>query len=869
MKSVYMLPALSFAVRDTTNAILQVITRLAKTLPAHGWQLTEDPQEADIVAGHAGMTDGKYPVDIAHVHGLMPTAKQPSPTDHAINAHVIHNIRCAQHVTVPSEWVADILRRDMHINPHVVGWAIDYDEWEPGENAGYVLWNKTRDTGVCDPSPLLELAKRLPEQSFVTTFGSGPANVQTIGRQPFATMQGYIRNAGVYLATTRETFGIGTLEAMACGVPVLGYDWAGTADLIRHGETGYLAKPGNIDDLLNGLQYCLTHRDRLGANGRAFAKPFTWDRVALQFARIYDMAAEPHEGPLVSVVIPVFNYGRYVDEAIRSVQAQETSFDVEIIVVDDHSTDNSIEVARQAIDFSGHVLQTAVNSGPAVARNIGIQVAQGRYICALDADDRLGDTHYLQTMVDALEADRTLGIAYSSLQPIDAAGNTLKPSMWPDGFDFEQQLTGKNQIPTCCVYRKTAWERAGGYRSNVVPAEDADLWLRMGLAGFNARHVTTAPMFHYRIHQQSLTSDIRSQHKVEPQWAHQHRRALTNRPFASMGKSVAYPVHDYDQPEVSVIIPVGPGHERYLPEALDSVEGQTFWNWECIVVFDSDYDIAPDELTGYPWAKFHWNTGPKHGAGAARNVGIQAARGKYLAFLDADDLWRAEYLEHTLKTFRSSGRYVYTDWIAVREGEVKTHTTPEFTPEAFFRQPAIHTVSVLIPRADVLAVGGFDEDLPSWEDADFFMKLVSNGYCGKRLNEPLLIYRYQTGSRREDALKIEDQLKATLRQRYSKQVERGDMSDCGCGSGARINKLPAEPVEGDMVRVQYYGEGVPAAAAPLRGFVTQQMYGRRKAQDVFMVWKQDYEAMRDVLHPFYDFDVPDMERPSLAGMVGS
>lgn len=298
MRSVYMLPTLETARQNTTNSICQIVVQLAKHLPAHGYTLTDDPTKADLVAGHAGQMGEDARVDVAHCHGLYPSAHRGAGKIwDAINANVITALRTAREITVPSEWVADILRRDMGISPHVIGWAIEPSEWHAGENGGYVLWAKTRHDMVCDPTPLLKLAELRPDMQFVTTFGRGGANVKTTGVMSFQDMKGYVQNAAVYLATTRETWGIGTLEAKICGVPILGFDWCATSDLVRHGVDGYLVQPHDYDGLAEGLDYCLKYRDLLGKNARDHSGRFTWDKTAKSFADVYDKVLTQTERP--------------------------------------------------------------------------------------------------------------------------------------------------------------------------------------------------------------------------------------------------------------------------------------------------------------------------------------------------------------------------------------------------------------------------------------------------------------------------------------------------------------------------------------------------------------------------------------------
>lgn len=858
MLKAYMMPTPSEASNDTSNSINSIVLHLRDHLPTFGVELVENRAIADLVIANAGQSDGVTVPDVSMCHGVYPTAgggaNETPGWWYAANAHVISNLLHAKRITVPSEWVADILRRDLHVNPDVIGWAIDFDEWEPGENQNYVLWAKTRPDRVCDPTPLNELAKRVGNQQFVTTFGNQASNVRIIGRQPFDQMKPFIRNAGVMLCNVKETFGVATLEAMACGVPILGFNWGGTADLVKHGVNGFLCSPGDIDGLREGLDYCLKYRDVLGANGREMARQYTWDSVAEKFARLYQEVLIPHEGPKVSVVIPCHNYEQYVGQAIDSVKSQVATFPVEIIVVLDRCTDNSESVVLEHLcDYPHADIATVDFGNPADTRNRGIEMASGEFICALDADDMLGDPRYLQILVDELVADRSLGLVFTGLRTMDKDGNLGNPSQWPSGYDFELQCTRRNQVPTCNVFRKEAWIRGGGYRRRYCPAEDAELWLRMGIVGYRMKQVTTEPWFVYRLHGDSLSSTIRTGERPEPDWI-LDKPWLANgqRPFAADGRvpNHSWPVRNYDQPRVSFIIPCTFKHRTLLQDALDSVESQTIRDWECIVVNDSDQPLC---LPGYPWVRIV-NT-DKRGAGHARNLGIAAAKAPLISFLDADDSLSPRFLDLTLRAYARTGRYVYTDWVSLSlTGVMEPHETPDFEPGLVFHQTSIHAINVLIAKADVLQVGGFDEDMAAWEDVDLFMKLAVAGVCGIRVADKLVMYRYQTGSLREHGETIKQELLTLLRTRYKDYIE--DKAVCGCTEPKKrkqgIDDQAGKTGQDEMIRIEYNGPEVPTGQHNVIGIITKQNYGRRKAGDVFYVFKKDQAAATDRFIPIQD-----------------
>lgn len=861
MLRLYMSPTPSEAATDDSNSINQITIRLQKALPAHGVELTENLNEADLTAYHAGQSDRKR-CDVAMMHGLYPTAYASITTGWhwGANQRVTTNLMNAKAITVPSQWVADILRRDLHVDPHVIGWAIDPADWEPTRNEGYILFNKTRVDGVCSPEPMIKLAALSPEYKFLSTFGEGTPNIRTTGRVVFEEMKRMVQGASVYLGLVKETFGIGTLEAMACGIPVLGFRHGATPDIVQHGVTGFLAAPGDYAALREGLDYCMKYRDILGENARIAALQYTWDRVAEQFAAVYRGVMAEHVGAKVAVVIPCHNYGHYVEQTLNSICDQQTSFPYEVIVVNDGSTDNTplvLERAKRNWIESGNPNCIQIihqeNTGVAEARNRGIRASSAPYICCIDADDVLLDSRYLQTLSDALDADNRLGMAFTGLRVMNAEGQLGGVNAWPNGYDYDRQTARHNQVPTCCLYRKEAWARAGGYRKKYTPAEDAELWLRIGALGFTGKQVTTEAWFGYRLHGNSLSSTVRTGGKAEPDWiGDKPWIANGQRPFASDGTTrMGWPVRNYDQPKVSVIIPVSAYHVNKWREAVDSVEAQTELYWECIVVNDSGTEL---DMMGMPFVRVV-ECG-KHNAAAARNAGIRAATAPFITFLDADDVFDPTFLEKTLRQYAIYGKYVYTDWYSLNKaGDLEYHKTPEFDPVKVFRQTSIHSINILIPKADLLSVGLFDETMNSWEDTHLFMKLAAAGICGQRLAEPLITYRYTSGQLRERGEAIKGELLKRLRTEFAEEMKK-DVIMC-CGQEPKVkpvviaNPLEGSPTDG-MVRILYDG---PKAGHEVIGLATKTNYRYRQAGATFYVYIADQQMEPDKFQAIAEINI--------------
>ena len=782
----------------------RVIIAQAKYLPAFGVQFVNDPNRADLVVCHISRPENFPRVDILQTHGLYWHDLRHNPYlgwHNTINRAIIQTAREALAVVVPSDWVAMPWRRDMRLQPWVIGHGIDLEEWKPGgENLGYIFWGKNRNSDSCDPVPAYELAKR--GLDVISTFlppneNEIPTNLRVTGLLSAGQMHTTVACADVYLATTMETFGIGTLEALACGIPVLGYDWGGTRDIVRHGVDGFLVDPGDYDGLIAGYEWIRKHRADLSANAIARAKEFTWEKAAEKYAALFQSVLEMRKKETrgVSVVVPCYNYGRYISDAVASLQAQIFPPE-EIIIVDDCSEDDSREVIQKLAESDSRIIPIfhQVNCGVAASRNDGIARATQPFIVCLDADDML-KPEYLEICSRELHADRALGVVYTSLEMLGESGARGYTS-WPPEFDWNvmTQVTTPpaNCIPSAAMFRKAMWERAGGYQQVHAPGEDTEFWVRGLSVGFNARKVSNDTLFVYRTHANSASRTKTYQpidhwhpwmrDKIYPMGAPDQRKPVIN---------------SYAMPLVSVIIPVGPGHDKYLPAALDSLLGQTFRNWEVIAIDDTGgKGIADWIFDVYPFVRWtgtrenHAAPMKSFGAGAARNIGLEIARAPLCLFLDADDYLDPEALKKMIVQFaESDGRYVYTDWVSFEEEgthaffQLDDYAASEWVSRLVSGRGGLNAVTVLMATADARRMG-FDEKLPAFEDSDFFAKCAVNGIHGVRLAEPLFYYRTYSGQRRLNGQKNMEDLVKIFHKRYEPYLKgEKKMTPC-CGGSA-------------------------------------------------------------------------------------
>lgn len=767
------------------NGIGRIVAAQYKYLPDFGIDLVP-PQAADVIAVHTQQNNLPR-VDVLHCHGLYwtgdPGSGEYSSWHSTANERVIQAARRAGVITVPSDWVAEPFRRDMRINPVVLGHGIDRGEWKPKENKGYVLWNKNRDRDVCDPTPPALLAQAGVQ--VVTTFAPENVNSPTlhvIGPTTHDKMREIVQHADIYLATVKETWGIATAEALASGVPVLGYAWGGTADLVRHKQTGYLVEPGDIEGLIEGVQWIRENRIDLSRNALEWADRWDWPNVMQEYAFIYKNVQGPTQ-PKVSIVIPCHNYGRYLHEAVGSAMAQEIT--CEVIVVDDASTDNSASVARKLQEHYGEnrlkVIALEENMGVAFARNKGIHESTGDLIICLDADDQL-DEEYVARLLPAFEANPDLGIAYTGITLMDTNGANRQISHWPPEFSWEgltyPHVPPANCIPSAAMFRKKMWERVGGYRQDYAPGEDVEFWVRGLSTGWTCQQVTDKPLYIYRVHPQGA-------HRTKPYVAiDPYMPWMRDKqfPMAAPAKEVP-PVRSYSQPQVSVIIPVGPGHEMFVSRAIESVLGQNFRNWELIVVWDSEEDYR-EYLEPYPFLKIV--LAGESGAGKARNLGLDRAKAPLCMFLDADDYLAPKAISRMLEVFATKGgRYVYTSYFQETQNGARVMDVPHFDPAALLNNPQFG-VTVLMGTVEARRLR-FDENLPVLEDWDFFMRAAIDGILGVYLPEAL----YVVSSNGNRTRHLTDDLLSEVRGRYTEYAKGEKTMAACCGGSSAANVLLA------------------------------------------------------------------------------
>lgn len=234
-------------------------------------------------------------------------------------------------------------------------------------------------------------------------------------------------------------------------------------------------------------------------------------------ASAYNPAMSSDTPGLTSFVIPCYNHGRFVGDAVRSCMLQVDG-PVEVIVVDDGSDDGTTPQACDATEGRGARIIHQPNAGLPAARNAGAGLAKGKHLVFLDADDWV-EPAFTSRLAVALRRDAGASHAYCQERLTDLGNNVI----WrvPEWDPLTLLVT--NLHPVTCLIRRDRFEAVGGFDETMTEGyEDWDLWLRFAERGWRGVR-WPEPLFNWRRHsRQTMIDDAVARHDVL------YRRLLEN-----------------------------------------------------------------------------------------------------------------------------------------------------------------------------------------------------------------------------------------------------------------------------------------------------------------------------------------------------
>ena len=321
------------------------------------------------------------------------------------------------------------------------------------------------------------------DKEYIDELASYLGIYQRLSFVPARAIEHTILSSSLVALPSRFDAGLYELSlAIGSGVPVIATDLGARSELISQTATATL--PTTLPaTLLPGANTALL----TGALG------LMMNTVLPKYRPSYNAPGD-QKPPKLSVIVPCYNYGRFLRQSVGSILAQ-TFQDLEIIVVNDGSTDDSAVVADAlARDYGIRVIHQANSGQPAIARNRGFEASRGEYVISLDADDLFGPD-MLGRLVAALDDNPSVDVAYGEGIFFNDQGKVWRETTGE--FSLEK-LKDVNQLFYCGMYRRRVFESCGGYNLNVRGYEDWDFWIGAAKLGFRGIKVPEA-LLYYRV----------------------------------------------------------------------------------------------------------------------------------------------------------------------------------------------------------------------------------------------------------------------------------------------------------------------------------------------------------------------------------
>lgn len=241
---------------------------------------------------------------------------------------------------------------------------------------------------------------------------------------------------------------------------------------------------------------------------------------------------------LVSIIMPLYNSGKFIEQSIKSVLTQ-TYKDWELIIIDDCSSDNSNDIVKKYIKKDNRIkfIKLDKNSGASIARNEGIKIAKGRYITFLDSDD-LWLPHKLEIQINFM-IDNDLAFTYSSYKLINENGENIGE------FITKPEITYNSMLKTCNVGCLTAMYDAGKlgkiYMPNIKKREDYATWIKI-LQDIKFAKGISQTLAIYRVYNKSVSANKLEMSKY--QWNF-YRQELKLNLISSMYYFINYAIYGF------------------------------------------------------------------------------------------------------------------------------------------------------------------------------------------------------------------------------------------------------------------------------------------------------------------------------------
>jgi chondroitin synthase len=412
--------------------------------------------------------------------------------------------------------------------------------------------------------------------------------------------------------------------------------------------------------------------------GKAVTRPMLLDKVP-SYYRAYDPEAHPTV-PLVSVYIPAYNASTTIESSIQSALRQ-TYADLEIVVCDDGSTDDTLEILHRLYGDHPKVrILHQPNAGIGAASNAAIAAARGTFIVQLDSDDLL-EADAVETLLSYIENERELGCVYGRHYMFSGDISNRREAWFQEGFSRSRLLHGMIVHPPR-MFRKRDWSRVNGFDEALSNAVDYDFFLRLS----NITTILSVEdlLYNYRIHDTSTSVrqrgvqtentkrvqrkyleasglgswDLRRDHRF------QSERAITffEKPAGHEQTS--------DAVDVSIVM-ITRNRSHLIGDAIRSCLLQTVQSFELLVVDDGSEDDTEETVKSFGDQRIRYVRQEHLGIPSARNRGVLESKGEWVVIMDDDDLMLPNRLEDHLAAVGDDVSGSFGGWIDIDEKSIE------------------------------------------------------------------------------------------------------------------------------------------------------------------------------------------------------
>ena len=416
---------------------------------------------------------------------------------------------------------------------------------------------------------------------------------------------------------------------------------------------------------------------------------------------------------MISVVIPAFNAARHIAEALAGIDSQGID-DLEILVVDDHSNDETAAIARRHPKV--RLFELTDRTGPAAARNRGILESKGSLVALLDADD-YWEPQKLKIQMKRLQQQADLIAISGRTRVFTETGEPLP--LLP--YENEEHDIAMMLVGTLLV-RRELFDRIGLFDESLKVEDDTDFFMRL-LESKEGFLVLRDRVLNYRQHETNLTRGMDLGRETLPKvFVRQVRRIRANSEIKVRHWSH---LDELYSPLISVVVPAY-NAGRYLARAIESILAQSLQAHEVIVVDDGSTDdtVAVAQSFG---DRVKVIAQPNQGAPAARNRGLEEASGNQIAFLDSDDAWLPTKLESQWRVMSAAP---FPDLIFGAIEQFNDHSG-----SFIGRQPGMHVSCMLARRSAFERIGYFRTDVDTGDFIDWFAKAKEIGLQTQIIDE--------------------------------------------------------------------------------------------------------------------------------------